>query len=155
MSTSYEYRKGTIETSLAEVVSGDDNNNFIVPLNSAVYNNALSMNQRIDLIYDSIQIVINSYEKTKLKWYQTGFFQIVTLILTIVLTVYGLPELGVTLQAATTTEIAVMLASQMAIAIAVQLAIKVAIKVLGIKGAFAAILTIVAAVAAYRFAGVS
>ena len=145
--------KGAIETSLAEVVSGDANNNFIVPLNSVIYNNALSMNQRIDLMYDSIQIVINSYETTKLKWYQTSFFQFVTLILTIVLTVYGLPELGYSLQAATTTEVAVMLASQIAITVAVQLAIKVAIKVLGLNGTFAAILAIVAAVAAYRFAG--
>ena len=149
----YVYGKGAIETSLAEVVSGDDNNNFIVPLNSVIYNNALSMNQRIDLMYDSIQIVINSYEKTKLKWYQTGFFQFVMLVITIALTIYGMPELGVTLQTATATEIAVMFATQLAITVTVQLAVRVAIKALGINGALAAILIVVAAVATYRFTG--
>ena len=145
--------KGRIESTLKEVVQDKDNNNFIVPLNSYIFDHTLSVTKRINLMYDCIQIIINSYETTKLKWYQTGFFQFVMLIITIVLTVYGLPELGYSLQAATTAEIVVTLASQIAIAVAVQLAIKVAIKVLGIKGAFAAILAIVAAVAAYRFAG--
>lgn len=85
-------------------------------------------------MYDCIQIIINSYETTKLKWYQTGFFQFVGYY-HLALTIYGLPELGVTLQAATAAEIAVMLATQLAIAVAVQLAVRVAIKALGVNGA--------------------
>ena len=145
--------KGRIESTLKEVVEDKDNNNFIVPLNSYIFDHTLSVTKRINLMYDCIQIIINSYEKTKLKWYQTGFFQFVMLVITIVLTIYGLPELGVTLQTATAAEIAVMLATQLAIAVAVQLAVRVAIKALGVNGALAAILIVVAAVATYRFAG--
>lgn len=146
-------RKGRIESTLKEVVEDKDNNNFIVPLNSYIFDRTLSVTKRINLMYDCIQIIINSYETTKLKWYQTGFFQFVMLVITIALTIYGLPELGVTLQTATAAEIAVMLATQLAIAVAVQLAVRVAIKALGVNGALAAILIVVAAVATYRFAG--
>ena len=145
--------KGRIESTLKEVVEDKDNNNFIVPLNSYIFDHTLSVTKRINLMYDCIQIIINSYETTKLKWYQTGFFQFVMLVITIVLTIYGLPELGVTLQTATAAEIAVMLATQLAIAVAVQLAVRVAIKALGVNGALAAILIVVAATATYRFAG--
>ena len=151
--TNYVNGRGKIETSLAEVVAGNDNNNFIVPLNSYIYNTTLSVTKRINLMYDCIQIVINSYETTKLKWYQTSFFQFFILIVTIALTIYGMPELGVTLQTATATEIVVMLGTQIALAVAVQLAVQVAIKALGINGALAAILIVVAAMATYRFVG--
>ena len=153
MHTNIVNNKGRIESTLKEVVEDKDNNNFIVPLNSYIFDHTLSVTKRINLMYDCIQIIINSYEKTKLKWYQTGFFQFVMLVITIVLTIYGLPELGVTLQTATAAEIAVMLATQLAIAVAVQLAVRVAIKALGVNGALAAILIVVAAVATYRFAG--
>ena len=153
MHTNFVNNKGRIESTLKEVVEDKDNNNFIVPLNSYIFDHTLSVTKRINLMYDCIQIIINSYEKTKLKWYQTGFFQFVMLVITIVLTIYGLPELGVTLQTATAAEIAVMLATQLAIAVAVQLAVRVAIKALGVNGALAAILIVVAAVATYRFAG--
>ncbi len=145
-------RKGRIESTLKEVVEDKDNNNFIVPLNSYIFDHTLSVTKRINLMYDCIQIIINSYETTKLKWYQTGFFQFVMLVITIALTIYGLPELGVALQTATAAEIAVMLATQLAIAVAVQLAVRVAIKALGVNGALAAILIVVAA-ATYQFAG--
>lgn len=153
MHTNIVNNKGRIESTLKEVVEDKDNNNFIVPLNSYIFDHTLSVTKRINLMYDCIQIIINSYKKTKLKWYQTGFFQFVMLVITIALTIYGLPELGVTLQTATAAEIAVMLATQLAIAVAVQLAIRVAIKALGINGALAAILIVVAAAATYRFAG--
>ena len=153
MHTNIVNNKGRIESTLKEVVQDKDNNNFIVPLNSYIFDHTLSVTKRINLMYDCIQIIINSYKKTKLKWYQTGFFQFVMLVITIVLTIYGLPELGVTLQTATAAEIAVMLATQLAIAVAVQLAVRVAIKALGVNGALAAILIVVAAVATYRFAG--
>lgn len=153
MHTNIVNNKGRIESTLKEVVQDKDNNNFIVPLNSYIFDHTLSVTKRINLMYDCIQIIINSYKKTKLKWYQTGFFQFVTLIITIALTIYGLPELGVTLQTATATEIAVMFAAQLAITVAVQLAVRVAIKALGINGALATILIVVAAVATYRFVG--
>ena len=144
---------GRIESTLKEVVEDKDNNNFIVPLNSYIFDHTLSVTKRINLMYDCIQIIINSYETTKLKWYQTGFFQFVLLVITIALTIYGMPELGIALQTATATEIAVMFATQLAITVAVQLAVRVAIKALGINGALAAILIVVAAVATYQFAG--
>lgn len=153
MHTNFVNNKGRIESTLKEVVQDKDNNNFIVPLNSYIFDHTLSVTKRINLMYDCIQIIINSYEKTKLKWYQTGFFQFVILVITIALTIAGMPELGVTLQTATATEIAVMLATQLAITVAVQLAVRVAIKALGINGALATILIVVAAVATYRFTG--
>ena len=83
MHTNIVNNKGRIESTLKEVVQDKDNNNFIVPLNSYIFDHTLSVTKRINLMYDCIQIIINSYEKTKLKWYQTSFFQFVMLVITI------------------------------------------------------------------------
>ena len=39
------------------------------------------------IAYDSIKMVFNAFEEVKLKWYQTGFFQFVTIVVSIAITI--------------------------------------------------------------------
>lgn len=141
---------GVVETSLDEVVNNTDNNNFLVPLNSYIYNSQLSANQRIDLMYECINILMNSVETYKLKWYQTGFFQFVMIVITIVVAVFAPPVGGGLAAATTATEAVIAIATQIAIAVAVSSIIKVAVKVLGLNATIVAIVAVVAAMYGYR-----
>ena len=141
---------GVIETTLNEVVNNTDNNNFLVPLNSFIYNSRLSATKRIDLMYDCIQILMNSVETYKLKWYQTGFFQFVMMIITISLMIFAPPVGGGLAAATTATEAAIAIVTTVAVSVAISLAIKTAVKVLGLNATIIAIVAVVAAMYGYR-----
>lgn len=148
--TNYIKGPGAVESTLKQVVNDTDNNNFIIPLNSYIFNNTLSATQRIDLMYECIQLVINCWKKTKLKWYQTGFFQIVMIILTVAITIVA-PPIGSGLATATTaTEAAIAIGTQIAITAAISVLLKVAVKVLGVNATIVAIVAVVAAMYGYR-----
>ena len=152
--TNFVANKGKIETTLNTVVNDSDHNNFLVPLNSYIFDNVLSMKDRIDLMYDSIHIVINCKETTKLKWYQTGFFQFITLIITIAITVWFPPAGGIT-AGMTATQIATTLLINAAIMVTVTTLLKVAVKVLGINATLAVLVAIVAAAYTGQFTGLN
>lgn len=153
--TNFVANKGKIETTLNTVVNDSDHNNFLVPLNSYIFDNVLSMKDRIDLMYDSIHIVINCRETTKLKWYQTSFFQFVMIIITIAVTIFA-PPVGGGLSAATSaTEVAITLATQIAVTIAAMVILKVAVKVLGLNATLAVAIAVVAAAYGMQFSGLT
>ena len=147
----YVAGKGRIETNLDTAVNDPDKNNFLVPLNSYIYDTVLSMKDRIDLMYDCIHIVINCVEVTKLKWYQTGFFQFITLVITIGVTIFA-PPVGAGLAAATTaTDVAIAIATQIAMTVVVMVVLKVAVKVLGLNATLAVAIAVVAAAYGMQF----
>ena len=96
-------------------------------------------------MYEYINILMHSLETEKLKWYQTGFFQFVMIVITIVVAVFAPPVGGGLAAATTATEATIAIATQMAIAVAVSLIIKVAVKVLGLNATIVAIVAVVAA----------
>lgn len=59
---------------------------IIIPLNVDILTdmNKLEANT---LMYDAMLMVFNAYEWKKLKWYQTGFFKIVTIVIAVAITV--------------------------------------------------------------------
>lgn len=73
------------------VVSANDPDNFkeglLIPLDFQVYN-SLAFTDRNDVFYDSFRILFNTFIVKKLRWYQTGFFQFVFLVIAVVVTVY-------------------------------------------------------------------
>lgn len=91
MHVNHVYKGKTVDTTLAKAFyrdgDGDQTNgNFIIPLNNVVLKN-LGLFKGNELMYDAIKIVFNSYKTVKLKWYQTGFFQFVTIIIAIAITI--------------------------------------------------------------------
>ena len=92
MHINHVYGGKTVDTSLANAFerdsSGDQpNGNFVIPLNHNILT-SLGLKKGTELMYDAIKIVFNSYQVVKLKWYQTGFFKVVTIIVAIVITIY-------------------------------------------------------------------
>ncbi|UOX40294.1 hypothetical protein [Vibrio phage PhiImVa-1] len=55
---------------------------LVIPLNVAI-SETLSTKDANKLYYESLKIVFNAFEKIKLEWYQTGFFQFVTQVVSI------------------------------------------------------------------------
>lgn len=89
--TNYIYGSYAVVTNLSDANAKDSqgdrtNENFVVPLNYNVVRN-MSLAKANELMYDAIKILFNSVETVKLKWYQTGFFKFVTIIVAIAITV--------------------------------------------------------------------
>lgn len=62
---------------------------ILIPLNLSIVEN-MPMLIRNRMLYDAFKCVFNCFEYIKLKWYQTTFFQIVTIVIAIAVTVYSL-----------------------------------------------------------------
>ncbi|CAL9956689.1 hypothetical protein VPHD518_0021 [Vibrio phage D518] len=86
------YKQYTVNTSIGDAYEEDSqgdriNMNFVVPLNYAVVRN-MGLAKANELMYDSLKMVFNSVETVKLKWYQTGFFKFVAIIVAVAVTIY-------------------------------------------------------------------
>lgn len=88
----YVYRSHTVDTTLANVVSSaadedDFSDGMLIPLDIRIIE-SMRVVDRTDLANEAVRITFNCYVKQKLKWYQTGFFQVFVAIVGIVLTIY-------------------------------------------------------------------
>ena len=63
-----------------------EKDSLLIPINASIVNN-MNLVDRNTLYYDAMRIVFNAYEWTKLKWYQTGFFKFVTIVVAIAISV--------------------------------------------------------------------
>ena len=91
MHINHVYGGKTVDTSLENAFYRDSegdqtNGNFVIPLNNNILQ-SMGLQKGNELMYDAIKIVFNSYEVVKLKWYQTGFFQFVTIIVAVAITI--------------------------------------------------------------------
>lgn len=68
-------------------LASNEGEEIIIPLNLSIMNTVPKLEANT-LFYDSILIVINAFEYKKLKWYQTGFFKIVTAILAVAISIF-------------------------------------------------------------------
>lgn len=77
----YDTSKNVVTT-----VASKENEEVFLPVNNS-YASTLSFLDRNSFYYASMRILINAYETVKLKWYQTGFFQFVTQVIAMAITV--------------------------------------------------------------------
>lgn len=129
-------------TTLAADKDGDE---VLLPLNLSIIQDMPKLDAN-HLFYYSYQMVFNAYEWKKLKWYQTGFFKIVTAVIAIAITVFYPPAgslIGSIITAASAGVIALVtvLAEIILTSIVVQIGFKFAAEHLGLE--FAAILAAV------------
>ena len=123
---------------------------LLVPIDRSV-SRTYSIVAREELYTRSLHYVFNSLVVTKIKWYQTGFFQFVMIIVAIVITVItqgaALQAFLGAIAAGTITVAAALLTilTNIALYLITGLVVKLFVKAVGIK--FALILAIVAAVA--------
>lgn len=126
---------------------------ILIPINISIFNQ-LPLWDRNTIAYDAIKIVFNSFDYIKLKWYQTGFFKIVTIIVAVVITIYtgaGGAFVNSLIAAASAGVIAlgIFIAQTVLAAIAAKYAFKFVAKEIGFEAA--ALLAII--MAAYGIAG--
>ncbi len=81
--TNLIYRGKSIVTDLSDT-SDEDNHNFLIPLHYGSFQK-LSLVERTDMYKDAVFMVFNSYDRIKVKWYQTAFFRFIILAVTIVI----------------------------------------------------------------------
>lgn len=73
-------------TTLSDSVD-EDNYNFLIPLQYNLVKANRGILGRQDLLNESLVMVFNCYDRQKLKWYQTGWFKVLVIIIAVVIIV--------------------------------------------------------------------
>lgn len=160
----YVYKGHSVNITGEASLNDPNNEGFLIPLCINVVE-AQQIVQRTQMTFDCLHIVVNSYEVTKAKWYQTGIFKVVTIIIAVVIAVYsaGALSAGVAAAAAGATAagtsvalaVAIYLATQVAIGIAIGVGMSLLAKYLGPNIMFIAAIAMLAygAISAYQSYG--
>lgn len=121
---------------------------LIVPLDLAITANLTSV--ELEKLYSmAMQLVVNTYQKVKEKWYQTGIFKFVMFVVAIVITVF-FPPAGVA--ALSAMAVLVGIGMSIAISVAIRLLQKLVIA-LGISSTIFQVIMIILAVVATVYGG--
>jgi len=85
----------SVETTLNDVIDSADEHNFIIPIHRQVVKR-LPLNVRAAVHIQSVHMIINGVQFTKVKWYNTGIFKVVMILVAVVLYVvsYIVPALA-------------------------------------------------------------
>ena len=152
--TIYGYR-GVQTVTMLDVIQNTNENNLVIPLQYQLAQ-SFPLKDRNPIYADAMLLVINSYKVTDLKWYQTGWFKFVMIIIIAVVIYYTgqyyLAEYALAVGTATAlmTSVAVavgyFVAMQLLIALAISMVANYIIKEYGTKVGIigAIILTIMA-----------
>lgn len=81
------YGNKSVYTSVSEAMNDAEESGFLIPLNTAIYR-SMSLISSTQLATACTYLVLNSYKKVKQKWYQTGLFKVVIIVVAIVISVY-------------------------------------------------------------------
>lgn len=94
----YIYKGKSVSVSAWDMFSDPDEQGFIVPLNQQIVRQ-MGLRDVTDLSYQCCHMVLNCYKVVKQKWYQTGIFKVILMIIAIVL-MWFFPPAGVAMIAA-------------------------------------------------------
>lgn len=146
--TNHIYKGKVIVTTVAKSLE-EDNSDFIIPLNRFVVKE-LPFPVRAELYYQTFHLVLNSFEEVKLKWYQTGIFRAVIMIVAIIVTIYTLGQTWQTVVAAAAAGTLAVVLVEIAINILIGLLIAEGLKILAkaIGPEFTAIIALIMTVVA-------
>ena len=127
------YKGHNVETSGWGSLDDLDNESFLIPLCHSIVVN-MSLVDRTQMTFDCLHLVANSYQETKLKWYQSSWFKIVLIAIVIVISVISAGSLvaGASAAASAATAagtsaalaVAVYLGTQIVIGVAIAIAIQ-------------------------------
>lgn len=82
------YGGKSVEITGREAILDPDESGFIVPLHEDVYR-AISLRDGTQMATACCYMVFNCYEVVKQKWYQSGIFKVILVVVTIVIAVYS------------------------------------------------------------------
>lgn len=125
-----------------------DSEDLIVPLDLAITANLASV--ELEKLYAmAMQLVVNTYQKVKKKWYESGIFKFVMFVIAVVITVF-FPPAGVAALSATAVLVGIGMA--IGISVAIRLLQKLVIS-LGISSTIFQVIMVILAVAAAVYGG--
>lgn len=143
--TNYIYKGKSVGISGWDALNDPKETKFLIPL-------LYSIQQKVNLAKftqvstDCYHMVFNSYKVTKIKWYQSGIFKAITVVIAIVVTVYsagafaaGLSAAVAAATAAGTSVIAAVttyIGSQLLLAVALGVGMNILGSVIGAEGMF-------------------
>lgn len=96
----YIYGSNRHTTTVENINDEDRKDDFIIPLSFTLYKSIPSVFDRDSLVRESFKIVCNSYERRKLKWYETDTFKHVMLVIATIATIYTGYDMYTTISAA-------------------------------------------------------
>ena len=85
----YIYNTGKGVTTALDAINKDSSEAFIIPLNISIVNTKLTSIQANTLYYDSLKLVLNAYDRKKLKWYQTGLFRGFVMVISVAISLFS------------------------------------------------------------------
>jgi hypothetical protein len=136
-------------TNAYEAMEDSDSYRIIVPLHYGIATQLTLMEQNV-LFGNSLQLVMNSYDITKLSWYEQGWFTVVVMVVTIIIIAYtgqtwlaGLVEVGGGLYA-----ILMYLLKSTLMMLALKTAVTFIVEAIGLEGSLA-IAAVIAVVSIY------
>lgn len=102
----------------------DDKNNFVIPLRYDLMQSMGAIKGH-DLLYDSVRAVFNSHTTQKLKWYQTGAFKVLVVIVAVAITIFtagtGVPLLSAAMAGLVATTIVTTVVTMYAIEVGLKM----------------------------------
>lgn len=129
-------------------VTGDETDKILlIPLDHSI-TESMTIRARETLYARSLHFVFNSITTVKLKWYQTGIFKTILLIVAVIITIYtwgadGGGAIGAALAAGAYTYAAQLILIAIIEMVMFRLAFKLFVKVVGVRAAF--VIAIIAA----------
>ena len=126
-----------------------------VPIDVAIMQ-SMSIIKKAELINHAAYLSINTYVEVETKWYQSGVFKIVLIVIAIIcMFIPGLQPVGMALAvSAGATAVAIYLITTVLISLVIQYAITYLVDVLGIKNAFILAVIAVAATVFCAYSGI-
>lgn len=150
-SVNHIYGHLTVDVTIGSSGEEEDSNKLLIPVNVHIATK-MGIKNSDRLYYDCVHMICNSYDKQKLKWYETSLFASIIKIVAIIVTIYSLGTMAeVALAAATLGEAAIAVITKILINLSVKLAVDFALDTIGVEAAI--ILTTALAVYALASSG--
>lgn len=128
------YRNHTVETSLEDSLN-EDTNNFLIPINHELARD-YGLVEETQLFQDCLIVIFQSYVVKKLKWYQTGFFQFVTVVIAVAVTLYtGMDLISAAVSASSITAAVIAVIEKVVISMVVSTTFQFVVEQIGIEAA--------------------
>lgn len=146
----YIYRRHN-ETTSIEDSADDENFGFLIPLQYNLIKEDRSLFGRQDLLDESLVLIFNCYERRKLKWYETGFFKFLVIVVAVALAIWtgGASLFFASLATAISGGILstiIFIATTVGVGLLIQEGLKLAVEYLGPE--WAAVLAVVVSIVA-------
>lgn len=87
--TNHVYKDKTVIITAHDAMTKPDEEGFILPLSHEIFRE-MGMRDSTQLSFECLHLVLNCYKVVKKKWYQTGLFKILLVIVAVVITVLSM-----------------------------------------------------------------